>query len=55
MRAGSLPEALAGMLGMLRIAAIVGTELFVRFPVVTFDYPAARIMLGRESPAPAAS
>jgi hypothetical protein len=55
MRAGSLPEALAGLLGMLRIAAIVGTELFVRFPVVTFDYPAARIMLGRESPAPAAS
>ena len=55
MRAGSLPEALSGMLGMLGIAAILGTDLFVQFPVVTFDYPAARIMLGRGSPAPAAS
>ena len=47
MRAGALPEALSGMLGMLGITAILGTDLFVPFPVVTFDYPAERILLGR--------
>ena len=55
MRAGSLPEALSGMLGMLDITAILGTGLFVHFPVVTFDYPAGRLMLGHGSPAPPAS
>ena len=35
------------MLGMLGISAILGTDLFVPFPVVAFDYPAERIMLGR--------
>ncbi len=47
MRAGALPEGLSGMLGMLGITAILGTDLFVPFPVVTFDYPAERILLGR--------
>ena len=55
MRFGSLPDALSGMLGMLGITAILGTDLFVRFPVVTFDYPAGRLMLGHESQAPSAS
>jgi hypothetical protein len=55
MRAGALPEALSGMLGMLGIGAILGTDLFVPFSVVTFDYPAGRILLGRGSSARPAS
>ena len=36
---------------MLGIGAILGNDLFVPFPVVTFDYPSERLVLGRESPA----
>jgi hypothetical protein len=46
-RVGSLPDELSGMLAMLGIAAILGTDVFEHFPVVTFDYPAARITLGQ--------
>ena len=35
------------MLESFGIAAILGTELFQHFPVVTFDYPAARAVLVR--------
>jgi hypothetical protein len=45
-RVGSLPDALSGMLGTLGIGAILGTDLFTRFPVVRFDYPASRVVLG---------
>ena len=38
MRVGSLPDGLSGMLGMLGIAAIVGTDVFATFPVARFDY-----------------
>jgi len=50
MRAGVLPDTLSGMLGMLGVAAIVGTELFTRFPFVQYDYPAARMVLLQPSP-----
>ncbi len=45
MRAGALPDALSRMLEVLGIAAILGTELFEHFPVVTFDYSALRVTL----------
>jgi hypothetical protein len=47
MRAGSLPIGLSAMLESFGIAAILGTELFEHFPVVTFDYSAARAVLVR--------
>jgi hypothetical protein len=47
MRAGLLPVGLSAMLESFGIAAILGTELFQHFPVVTFDYPAARAVLVR--------
>ena len=53
MRVGSLPSALSSMLGTLGIAAILGTGVFRRFPVVRFDYSAARITL-RQGMAPEA-
>ena len=48
MRAGSLPGALWRMLEMLGVAAILGTELFEHFPVVTFDYSGPRVVLARK-------
>jgi hypothetical protein len=45
MHAGLLPDALSELLDRLGIGAIVGTSLFEQFPVVTFDYRAARVRL----------
>lgn len=41
LRVGVLPDELSGMLAVLGITAILGSEIFDRFPMVTFDYSAA--------------
>lgn len=52
MRAGSLPIGLSAMLESFGVAAILGTELFEHFPVVTFDYSATRAVLLRNGERP---
>ena len=52
---GRDPDLPTSALGLDGITAILGTGLFVHFPVLTFDYPAGRLILGHGSPAPSAS